>query len=168
MPVGNSSRSASLISVTVRTQSRRAYTLIEIVIVLMIVAIVAAAAAPKFNQSIIKFRLRAVAQRITADLSHACRLAQRNCTPQQVAFDVAGNRYTLTSASHLDRQAAPYRFSLAALEYDCRLISANFGGSPTVNFNIFGRPSSAGTIVVRCGSTAQTLSVNEIGQVSVL
>ena len=159
---GNSLRIANQKSV------RYAFTLIELMVVLLIVAIMAAVAAPKYAESLASFRLQGVAQRIAADIRQARRYAQQNCTTQAINFDTATNSYTLTGVNDVDRRSRTYQFSLASPEYECELVSANFNSTAILSFDIYGRPVNTGTIVVRSGNLTQTLSVDELGQVTVL
>ena len=147
---------------------RHAFTLIELIIVMLIVAIMAATAAPKYSQSLTNFRLKAIAQRVAADIRQARRLAQTNSAPQAIVFDVATNSYSLVGITSLDRRNQAYRFYLASTEYECVLVSANFNGTATLSFDVYGRPLNAGSLVVSCGDASQTLTVDEVGQVSVL
>jgi prepilin-type N-terminal cleavage/methylation domain-containing protein len=145
-----------------------AFTLIELIVVLLIVAIMAAVAAPKYAESLSSFRLQGVTQRIAADIRQARRYAQQNCTTQAINFNVATNSYTLTGIDDVDRRSRAYQFSLASPEYECELVSANFNSRAILSFDIYGRPVNVGTIVVRCGNLTQTLTVDELGQVTVL
>ena len=145
---------------------RNAFTLIELTIVLLIVAIMAAVAAPKYSQSLASFRLKAITQRIAGDIRHARRLAQQNSAPQTIVFDVPTNSYSLVGVTHTDHRSQTYQFFLASTEYECELVSANFNGSALLTFNVYGRPANTGSLVVRCGAISQTLTVDEVGQVS--
>lgn len=144
----------------------RGFTLIELLIVMMVIAILAAAGAPKFASAITRFRLEAISQRIAGDLKHARRTAQQTSSTVTVSFDVAGNRYTMTGATDISRRGQSFSFSLGANEYSCTLVSATFGGGSTLSFDVHGRPSNTGTIVVQCGAATRTLTVNTLGQVS--
>jgi len=147
---------------------RRAFTLIELTIVLLIVSIMAAVAAPKYKESLASFRLKAVAQRVAGDIRQARRLAQANSAPQAIVFDVATNSYSLTGIIDKDRHTRTYQFSLASTEYQCELVSANFNNTTTLSFNVYGRPLYTGSVVMSCGGISQTLVVDEVGQVSVM
>ena len=111
---------------------------------------------------------RSMAERIAADIRQARRYAQQNSSTQTINFDVATNSYTLTGINDVDRRSRTYQFSLASPEYECELISANFNSTAILIFDIYGRPVNTGTIVVRCGNLTQTLSVDELGQATVL
>jgi prepilin-type N-terminal cleavage/methylation domain-containing protein len=143
-----------------------AYTLIELVIVLLVVGILAATAAPKYSESLASFRLQAVAHRIAGDIGHARRTAQQNSSMQTISFDVDTNSYTLSGVTSIDRRSQGYQFSLGQTEYSCQLVSANFNGSPVLTFDVYGRPQSAGSIVVQYGGATRNITVNDVGQVS--
>lgn len=144
----------------------RAYTLIELLIVMMVIAILAATGAPKFAESITKFRVEAVVQRIAGDLKYARRTAQQTSAVVTVNFDVANNEYTLSGVTGVNRRGQTFTFALAESEYDCVLVSATFGSGSSLTFNIHGQPSNSGTIVVRCGTLTRTITVNDMGQVA--
>ncbi len=143
------------------------FTLIELTIVVLIVGILAAAAAPKYAESLASFRLQAAAERIKGDLQYIRRLAQQTSATKTIVFDVATSSYTATGVAHLNRRSRTYQFSLADLEYDCELVSANFNSTTTLTFDVYGRPAYPGTIVVRCGTGTVTLTLNAVGQVTV-
>lgn len=145
----------------------RAFTLVELVIVLLMVGILAGVAAPKFSASLSSFRLQAVAERIAGDIRYAKRMAQQNSSTQAMVFDPAADSYTLTAVTDVNRRARTFQFSLTDIEYECDLVSADFGGSPTLTFNIFGQPVSTGTVVVSCGGETSTLTIDSLGQVSI-
>jgi prepilin-type N-terminal cleavage/methylation domain-containing protein len=146
--------------------ARNAFTLIELLIVMMVIAIVSAAGAPKFADSITRFRIEAVVQRIAGDLKHARRSAQQTSSAVTVSFDVTNNEYILSGVADIDRRGQVFSFSLAETEYDCELVSATFGSSSTVTFNVHGQPDNGGSIVVRCGTEMRTIAVSTLGQVS--
>jgi prepilin-type N-terminal cleavage/methylation domain-containing protein len=145
---------------------RNAYTFIELLIVVLVIAILAAAGAPKFAESISRFRVDAVVQRIAGDVKYARRTAQQTSASVTMSFDVANNKYTLSGVSDINHRGQTFAFSLADTQYGCVMVSATFGSGNSLTFDIHGRPSQSGTVVVRCGDFIRTITINDAGQVA--
>jgi len=80
----------------------RAFSLIEVVLVLSLLAVVAAIAIPRYAASLSHYRLDAAARRVAADLALARQRAKTTGTSQPVAFAVAANSYSLPGVTPLD------------------------------------------------------------------
>lgn len=146
---------------------RAAVTLIELVIVLLIVGILAAAAAPKYRSALANYRANAAASRVAADLRMVSAYARKASIAQSVQFNVAADSYT-ASMPDMNGRNIDYDVALRSSEYVADVVSANFGGTSTVQFDIYGRPNAAGSVVVRSGSLQRTIQVDEAGNVSIL
>ena len=146
----------------------RGFSLLELVVVLIIMALLAAIAVPRYGHAIARQRVDAVARRIIVDLSLARRQARMAGSSQEVRFDVAQNRYTLTGLPHLNRSSNEYAVSLSSEPYLATLLSADFDSSDTVTFDGYGVPDSGGQIVVRVGDYQKTISLDvETGEANI-
>lgn len=152
-------------TVPVRRGNRSAFTLIELVIVVMIVSIFAAAAAPRYLDALANFRDDTTIRRIVADLEMAKRRARQTSSPQSIVFYVADNRYEITGMQDLDRSNKIYEFRFGGKTSQAKLISADFGGSTTLVFDIYGQPSKAGTIVFNAGRGDLTIKLEASGRI---
>src|SRR5262245_34114333 len=74
--------------------SRRALTLIELLLTLAVLGILAAVLIPQLSGDLPE-RLSAAAQVVSADLDYARSLAVSNNTKYQITFNKAANEYTL-------------------------------------------------------------------------
>jgi prepilin-type N-terminal cleavage/methylation domain-containing protein len=144
---------------------RPGFSLIELTIVVLIVSILAAVGAPRYLSALANSRADAVARRILADLHMARRRAQQTSKNQTVVFYVPENRYEVVGSKSLDRANDVYGYQLGKDDSHATLVSADFGGSSTLTFDIYGQPSNAGTIVVNVGGANQTITVDGSGRV---
>lgn len=138
---------------------RRAFTLIELVIVVLIMGIAAATAAPKFARSLRQSRLDAACLRIKADLNLARQTAISRSSTQSVQFTVGSSTYSLPGITHPDHPSLTYSVNLSGEPYEATVSAVSFGGSATLQFDRFGKPSAGGTVTVTAGSSTKTLTV---------
>lgn len=140
----------------------RAFTLLELVLVLSIVGVLSAIAVPRFQRSIVKARADAAANRIAADLRLARARAIQKSTTQSVVFTrAAGNdAYGLPGVPGLANPSAAYRVSLSGEPYLASFVSVTAGGDQTLIYDGFGVPDSAATIVVQAGEFQRTITVD--------
>ena len=107
---------------------RRAFSLIELVMVLMIVGIVAAIALPRYFNAIARYRMQAAALRVVADLQLARASARTQGEARTVTFDLSGGALTVSNITPLNRPDAVYRTDFSAEPYRVSLVTADFGG----------------------------------------
>jgi hypothetical protein len=124
------------------------------------IAVVAAIAAPRYMNSLARYRAEAAAARLVADLDLARNRAVTTNGTQTVVFQ--GLRYNIPGMTGLSGAAsgAQYRVDLAGEPYHLSAITADFGGDGRVVFDAFGIPDSDGKIVVSCGPATKTILLN--------
>ena len=136
---------------------RLGFSLLELVLVLVIVSALAGVAAPRYANSISRYRADLAAQRVAADLSQARRHALTTGAAETVTFTPASEQYQIAGLQSMDRSADDYVVSLSASPYRADLVSASFGGNATVVFDAYGVPDDGGQIVVQAGHFQKTI-----------
>ena len=137
---------------------RRAFSILELIIVLTIVALLAGIAVPRFSSSIARQRAVAAAKRVAADLSMARHRAVHSSESTTVTF--SGSGYVVSGARHLDRSTDTYKVDLSANPYEAQILAADFGGDPEITFDIYGNPDSEGTVVVAVALWQHTITLD--------
>lgn len=142
----------------------RAFTLLELVLVLSIIGVLSAIAVPKFQRSLAKQRADAAANRIAADLRYARKLAMQQSSRQGVIFarSPGHDSYGMAGVSGLENPASAYRVSLSDEPYNASFLSVSFGGTLTISFDGYGVPDNGGSVVVQAGEFTRTVSVDAV------
>ena len=125
----------------------RAFTVVELVIVVLVISIMAAVAAPAFLDSLLFHRVESAARRVKADLELARHTARLSSAAQTVDF--TDSDYTLSTAiKAFDNPNAQYVVNLKEPPFELSSVTANFAGSLSITFDGYGTPSSGGTVVL--------------------
>lgn len=140
-----------------------AYTLVEVLITVTIMGIAAAIVVPNMLQGG-TMGVQAGARMIVADVLFAQNEAMAHNSQRRVVFDPAGNSYSVqkydSDAGAWVLETNPVLGGNSTNNYqidfdeDGRfegvdIVSADFGGSDTIQFDDLGNPSSGGTVQIR-------------------
>jgi len=139
--------------------SRHGFTLLELIIVTMIIGIVSAAAAPRFVDALVQYRVEAAARQHRSDLAKARTHAKTMSASQLVQFDPAANSYTFPGMSDIDHPSQDYQV-LVELRFKASIASANCGGDAELSFDGYGMPDSSAEIVLQSGQHQRTVLVD--------
>jgi len=151
---------------TDRVSSRgKAFTLIEVLLVVVIASIAAAIVAPAMLEAG-TIRSQAASRAIIADILFAQNDGIARRAERRVVFDLAGNNYAICDAAGAMLPAAWHSGSLNQVKFatdqrfqGVKLDSADFGGSATLVFDAMGSPLSGGTVELSAGSTHYRIRV---------
>ena len=141
---------------TFRPAPARAFSLVELVLVIAITALVSAIAAPRYANSVARYRADSAARRVAADLALAQNQASTTGRAQSVVF--VSRSYQMPGMPHLDGKSyGDYTVDLGAEPYGVTRVAAEFGGDATVKFDIYGTPDTGGSVVVEVGDARRVI-----------
>lgn len=146
----------------------RAFSLLELLLVVAIMATFAAIAAPRYGLALARHRADLAARRVSADLYHAQSYAKTTSAACAVTFVAVTETYQLLNVPSLDGRPGHYTVVLSAHPYQANIVSADFDGGSQVVFDGWGSPDHGGTIVVAVGTEQRTITLDGgTGQVSI-
>lgn len=170
-PQGPARRAASV--------PRRAFSMLELTLVLAITATLSAIAVPRFARSIARARADAAAARIVADLELARTRARAASRPREVRFTAGASSYVLISEPTATSTGAAYLVDLAASPYSARLTSVTISSAPsagaavattalsptarTIVFDAFGTPVRGAVLLLSVGSERRRITLDPSG-----
>jgi prepilin-type N-terminal cleavage/methylation domain-containing protein len=145
---------------------RSAFTAIEVTIVVLIIGVLTSVGAPRYFESLAHYRIEAAARLVAMDLRMARNYAVRTSSPQTVDFDESAESYAIITLPDPERPSERYSVQLR-LRYDVNIHAAAFGAVDLVQFDMYGKPTSSGSVVLRVGSKQRTIEVDAAGQVRI-
>ena len=142
-----------------RPSISRAFTLVELAVVVVILAVLAQLAIPRYARAIANYRADAAIRRIAADIALTQSRARALSSSQTITFSTTANTYQITGMPDPDHPAATYTVPLADKTTGASLSAVSFNNSPSLTFDGYGAPSSAGSITVTSGIATRSLAV---------
>jgi prepilin-type N-terminal cleavage/methylation domain-containing protein len=143
-----------------------AFTLIEIMIVVVIIGIAAAMAVPMISSGA-SFQIRSAANLVVADLEYAKSMAISRGQSYKVVFDAANESYQILKVSDdsvvrpPDRNCDTMSFPNENRIHDVVIDSTSFTAG-AVTFDYLGSPDAGGTVVLKAGEIARTITIEPV------
>lgn len=126
----------------------RAFTLVELMVVMAIIATLALMAVPRFNNALGPRRAEMAANRVAADLDYARRHARMTATTVAVRFEATNSAYTLVGVADPDHPTQTYIVKLGDDPYRAALGSIDLGGDTNLIFDGWGDADTRAAIAV--------------------
>jgi len=139
----------------------RAFTLVEVMLVLAIIAVLAGIAVPRFSSALYRHRVNQAVYRLAADLDRARAEARAGSSTRRVTFDKVNHTYRITGIRDLNTTAIGHEVDLAAEPYRCKIQDVWItSGNAYIEFNGYGAVDSNCVVRVYCGDYQRDVSVN--------
>lgn len=135
----------------------RAFSLVELTVVLVLIGVLAALAAPRFANASSHRRAESAADRIIADFRYAQERARATSADYTIRFET-GHSYVLFSDDKNHSRSTDLSEEPYGVSYTYKLMDSD----TSITFNGFGVPSTGGLITVTRGRHTVTLVVNEL------
>lgn len=136
----------------------RAFSLVELVIVVAIVGLAATLAAPRLTAVLGRQRATQAGARVKSELGRVSSLARATSRPWTVTFSTAG--FSVSGADAAG-QAVSWLVPLSEEPYMARIATINFGADNAVTYNGHGLPNESGKVELRSGSAGVVITVNQ-------
>ncbi len=138
---------------------QRAFTLIELAVVVAIIATAAAIALPRYASAQNRYRLDGAAQLVARTLDRAARRAEASSRVIEVVIDTSSDVMLVRDAANTSDVIALIHLSDSPWGVD--IVAADFGGEQKVRFDAFGLPSSAGGVKLAHSGSGLVVSLSE-------
>jgi len=138
-------------SIRAGAASKRAHSLVEVVIVTAILGLIAGIAVPRFADASSRSRARAAAERVALDLRQAMTISRTEALSRRVNFDMGKDFLMIEDVSDMNDSDEVYTTFLGDAPYRADLRWAYFDGSNHVMIDGFGVPAFPGAVVVSAG-----------------
>jgi prepilin-type N-terminal cleavage/methylation domain-containing protein len=143
-------------------QQLSGFSLLEMAIVVMILGILTSIATPMYFHALARGRVDAASRKIIADLAMVKSAAEVSSSARTIQFSSVNDGYTAVGVQDFDRPLSEYQLRVGSAPYWTNLVSVDFGGNESLVFDGFGRPDSAGTIVLQSGNLQRTIVVDAV------
>jgi len=138
---------------------RRAFSLVELCLVLLIISVVAGLAMPRLSASRDRHRVDLIARRIEADIERARTRALAEQREWVVVSKPGADAYESYPTGD---PSVGERAMLDLTQPGTQIVDINFGGSNALAFGPYGTPAAPGTIDVASGSFLVRITVDGV------
>ena len=166
---------------------QRAFSLLELIIVMGILVVMAGIALPRYGAAHARYSVDLAARRVAADLSYAQHVARQRSSYQEIAFDKDADSYALDGIADIDRASATYTVVVSGEPYGVDMVSVSFEnenayvGESRMRFDMWGKPESgdpnqsepfaplvSGSIIIQGGAETRTITITPVtGKVTI-
>jgi type IV fimbrial biogenesis protein FimT len=138
---------------------RRAFSLVELCLVLLIISVMAGLAMPRMSASRDRHRVEAIARRLSTDLERARTLAQAEQREWVLVTKSGADAYELYPPLN---PSSGERVLLDLTQPDTQIVAIDFNSTNAASFSPFGTPATGGFVDVASGSMLVRITVDPV------
>jgi len=151
----------------IRSATRRAFSMFELVIVVTIIGIVATIAIPKFADAGSGRRLSAAKKTLLEDIELAKLRARSTSKMHLIKFYPDQNMYILVEGTDINRESVVLKRDFSESPYTVNLVKTSLGKEGTAAITIYGDVSPAFTVGIQNQDTDIEIAIDGIEDVGV-
>lgn len=138
----------------------RAFTLIELSIIIVIVGVVAAVSMPKYAESRSRYQVELAARKVCLDATFVQNDARYGSATRAITYDLATDTYKFAYAKAGSSSSETALVILRDEPFRVTLLKADFDSSSVLTFNGFGVPVAGGVLAVGANTRGKSIAVD--------
>ncbi len=152
---------------TIRSTTRRAFSMFELVIVITIIGIVATIAIPKFADAGSGRRLSAAKKTLLEDIELAKLRARSTSKMHLIKFYPEKNMYILVEGIDINRESVIVKRDFSGSPYTLNLVKTSLGKEGTAAITVYGDVSPAFTVGLQNQGSDIEIAIDGVEDVGV-
>ena len=137
----------------------RAFTLIELVVVIVLIGIVSAVAIPRFAASAVRYRVDSATHLFLADFGFVSNRAESKSQTRSITFKGLQDSYILVGERDPANPLIDRAIDLSRSPYEVNMLGASFGGDTQLDISGYGLPLESGQVTFAAGLLARRVSI---------
>jgi len=137
----------------------RAFTLIELVVVIVLIGIVSAVTIPRFAASAVRYRVDSATHLFLADFGFVSSRAESTSQTRSITFSGLQDSYILVGERDPANPLKDRAVNLSRPPYEVDLLGAAFGGDSQLDISGYGLPLESGQVTFAAGLLARRVSL---------
>lgn len=138
----------------------RAFTLLELVIVIVILSITAAVAIPRMSAASTRYRVDAAVQQLLADVNITAAVANQASQMRSISFDATDETYELIGQPSPNNPAQDYVVDLGVEPFNVNMLGISFGDNK-LDISGHGLLLETGQVTIAAGQDARRIVFTE-------
>ncbi len=138
----------------------RAFTLIELSIVIVVVGVVAAVSFPKYAESRSRYQVELAARKVCVDATYVQNDARYGSVTRVIEYDLPTDTYKFAYARPGASASETALVILRDEPFRVMLLKADFNSSSVLTFNGFGVPVAGGDLAVGANTRGKSITVD--------